>query len=278
MTPDRTDILSWARDDFENRFGFPGAKHTRANSIFCFLLAIALTISFFGCLYFFNGSYISTMFTDRGPTPYFITLLSYWSLSIIWVKYSKLNLQRRALSLNIVPEKADFVLSPSTAEEILKKIRESVDDPKNFLVFNRIVIALSNLQNLGRTSDVDDILRSQAEHEESSMETSYSLLRGFIWAIPVLGFIGTVLGLSQAIGGFSNVLADTENIEEITMALQIVTGGLATAFETTLIALVAALVLQLFVTFLKKNEEEFLDECSEYCLSKIVNQLRMLPN
>ena len=109
------------------------------------------------------------------------------------------------------------------------------------------------------------------------METSYSLLRGFIWAIPVLGFIGTVLGLSQAIGGFGEVLGTNNDMSQITSSLKIVTSGLATAFETTLEALVAALAIQLLFTFLKKHEEEFLDDCAEYCHRHVVNRLRIMP-
>jgi biopolymer transport protein ExbB/TolQ len=152
-----------------------------------------------------------------------------------------------------------------------------VDDPRHFLVLNRIQIALSNLRNLGRVTDVDEILRSQAEHDEAAMDTSYSLLRGFIWAIPVLGFIGTVLGLSDAIGAFGGMLGTVDDVSQITASLRDVTGGLAVAFETTLEALVAALAIQLFATFLRKSEEEFLDQAREYCHKHIVNRLRMTP-
>ena len=113
-------------------------------------------------------------------------------------------------------------------------MHERVDDPRQFVVFHRITTALSNLRNLGRVTDVGDILRSQAETDESAMETSYSLLQGFVWAIPVLGFIGTVEGLSVAIGGFGGVLASSSDFEQIKVALRGVTGGLSTAFETTL--------------------------------------------
>ena len=48
------------------------------------------------------------------------------------------------------------------------------------------------------------------------------------------------------------------------------------AFETTLQALVAALVIQLLITFLRKSEEEFLDESMDYCLRFVVGRLRIL--
>ena len=93
----------------------------------------------------------------------------------------------------------------------------------------------------------------------------------------MLGFIGTVLGLSSAIGSFGAVLQTADDLSQIKSALQDVTGGLATAFETTLQALVAALFVQLLLTFLKKSEQEFLDACSEYCTRHVVNKLRIMP-
>ena len=107
------------------------------------------------------------------------------------------------------------------------------------------------------------------------METSYSILQGLIWAIPVLGFIGTVLGLSEAIGQFGTLLQSAGELSEVKDGLQLVTSGLSTAFETTLVALVAALGIQLWLVALKKAEEEFLDECSEYCIRNVVGRLRV---
>jgi biopolymer transport protein ExbB/TolQ len=127
-------------------------------------------------------------------------------------------------------------------------------------------------------SDVSDILRTYNEQDEEAVETSYSLLNGFLWAIPVFGFIGTVEGLSVAIGEFGNVLRQGGNMEALTGSLQVVTGGLATAFETTLIALVMAVCLHLVATVMRKAEEELLHDCSEYCSQNIVAHLRMMIN
>ena len=125
-------------------------------------------------------------------------------------------------------------------------------------------------------STTDDDIK--VAHDESAMETSYSLVGAFVWAIPVLGFIGTVLGLSTAIGGFGDVLSSTEELSEVKNALKHVTGGLSVAFETTLQGLVGALLVQLALTMTKKSEEEFLDQCSEYCVRNVVGRLRMNPH
>ncbi len=269
--------LSWSRQDIEQRLAFRGGRYTAVNSWLAAILAVVLTVLFYAALIPLQGTAIADMHTKRGPMPYFTTFFSAWALTILWIKWRKLLFQKKSLRYLVVPQEHDFVLSSATVDAVMERIYATVDDPKYFVLFNRIVIALSNLRNLGRVTDVDDILGSQAERDESSMETSYSLVSGLIWAIPVLGFIGTVLGLSQAIFQFGGVLQGAGEVNEIKNALTGVTGGLATAFDTTLQALVAASCIQLILTMLKRSEEAFLDDCSEYCVCNVVNKLRIMP-
>lgn len=269
--------LSWVRSDPEQRLAFRGGRFTRVNTWCALLIGVIFTTGFYAILYLAPDSYLAVTFTQRGPIPYCITVFFFWSLAILMLKFFKLRLQKRALDMVIVPENPEFVLSPLTVEDVVGRIYQVVDDPKHFTLFNRISVALANLRNLGRVADVDEILQTQAGSDESVMETSYSLIQGFVWAIPVLGFIGTVQGLSAAIGGFGSVLATTEELSQVKDALKDVTGGLSVAFETTMQGLVAALIVQLLLTALKKSEEEFLDACSEYCVRHIVGRLRLMP-
>ena len=270
--------LSWHRQDIEQRLGFHGGRFTKVNSVLTFLLALVLSLAIYAVMIFvIRQSFVGKMFLDRGFTPYVMTVLFSWSLVIIYFKSRKLTFQQRSLKLRIVPTENDFVLSVATVDQVLGEMRRQVDDPRCFVLFNRVQVALSNLRNLGRVADVDEMLRSQAELDESSTDTSFSLTRGFIWAIPVLGFIGTVMGLSEAVGGFGDVLSRTADPQALAQSLKGVTAGLSTAFETTLLALLFALGLQLIVTFLQKNEEEFLDACSEYCQRHVVGKLRLMP-
>lgn len=270
--------LDWTKRDIEQRL-FPGAggRYTRVNGLLSGIIGVLLAVAFYVVLT--TSSLVSThfgmVFLDRGPTQHAVVVLFFWSLIILLFKSVKLRLQRRALDVRVLPDEPGFVISTSTVEQVLRRIHEIADDPRNFVVLNRVEVALSNLRNLGAVGDVEEILRSQASQDESQMETSYALIQGFVWAIPVLGFIGTVLGLSQAIGSFTAVLGTGQDVSAITGALGKVTAGLATAFDTTLVALVAALVLQLLMVMTKKSEEEFLDEAMEYGLRNVVGRLRL---
>lgn len=273
-----TPELSWTKSDIEQRLGFRGGRFTSVNSFLTLMLALAASVVFYAILILtIRSTPFAKMFIDRGFTPYVMTVLFAWSSVIIFLKWRKLKFQRESLRLRVTPTEHDFVLSTTTVDSVLSRMHDLVDDPKAFVLFNRVHVALSNLRNLGRVSDVDEMLRSQADLDQSGMDTSYSLVRGFIWGIPVLGFIGTVMGLSQAVGGFGEVLGKNAAPDQLAASLRLVTSGLATAFETTLVALVFALILQLIVTFLQKNEEEFLDACVEYCQRNIVGKLRLMP-
>lgn len=269
--------LSWFRHDPEQRVGFRGGRFTKVNPALPLLVAVVLSAAFYAAVLVWGQGWFVDMFVRRGPTQYATVFFTAWALGILWFKWRKLRFQHRALEYLVVPDTPGFVLAPTTVDEVIQRIYQTADEPRQFTLFNRITVALANLRNLGRVTDVDDILRSQAEQDEAIVESSYALVEGFVWAIPVLGFIGTVLGLSQAISEFTTVLSAGRDVATIAEGLRGVTAGLATAFETTLVALVAALAIQLLMVTLRRSESEFLEACAEYCTRHIVGRLRLLP-
>ncbi len=267
--------LSWSRDDIERRFGFEGARFGKAGALPSALAAAIVTVVFYVIMLYVPNCPFRAMFTERGWTPYAVVALGAWTFFLLLIKSRKIKLQSKALELPVLPDDYRFVLTVDTVDAVVERIAQNAENPKDFVVYRRIVNVLNNLRNLGHVSDVDALFRSQAERDENVAETSYSLISGFLWAIPILGFIGTVMGLSDAIGNFTSVLTASSDMSELTPALKEVTAGLSTAFETTLVALSFALVLQLFATFVRKSEEEFLDAASEFCSTNIISKLRI---
>jgi biopolymer transport protein ExbB/TolQ len=270
--------LSWERVDIERRFSVSAGKHTDVNSLFACLIGALIAGAFYGFTYVYRSDSWTDMFLERGLIPYVIIFFSGWSLAILLLKWTKLRLQVKALGLEVVPHAHDFVLSRETARDVLERLYTVADDPKKFVLLNRVQRCLSSLRNMGRLADVGELLRTQSENDESVLESSYVLLQGFIWAIPVLGFIGTVVGLSDAISGFGGVLEGNSDMSELREGLRSVTSGLSVAFETTLVALVAALVIQLLTNVLRRKEYAFLNDCDDYCQENLVGKVRVIPN
>jgi hypothetical protein len=209
--------IDWSKRDIEQRLGFGGGRYTSPNKVLAFLIGMILTIGFYVLIIYLQRwaelRWLTAMFLERGVCPYPTMFLFFWALAVLFLKWRKIAMQTETLALPLMPQEPDFVLTPDTARAVRDRVSALVDNPHRFILINRIDLALANLHNIGRTGDVATILKIQAENDEAQIASSYSLVNGFLWAIPVLGFIGTVLGLSQAIGAFTGTL----EAEEISM-------------------------------------------------------------
>lgn len=273
-------LLDWHLGDIEQRFGFNGGKYTDVNTWFALLASALICAGFFIGLCHVPTSIRTTkaisMILERGWTPYVMVTLFVLAIVILFVKWRKLSFQSKAFKIELIPVGNNFALTSNTALDVIKTLNESVDDPKRFVLFNRIERALLNLKNVGNLSDVSEMLRSQAENDESHMDSSYGLLSGIIWVIPILGFIGTVVGLSGAIGGFGAVLNTDASVSSLRDSLAPVTNNLGIAFDTTFVALVLAMIIQMLMTFLRKQEELFLDACRDYAHVNVISRLKIV--
>lgn len=112
-----------------------------------------------------------------------------------------------------------------------------------------------------------------AETEHGELERSYALPRLFIWAMPILGFIGTVLGISQAIGTFSVAMSAVQSATEISAALReqlpAVTRGLSLAFDTTLLGLAFSLPAMIVLVWVERKEQGLMAEVDRVWLGQL---------
>ena len=111
-----------------------------------------------------------------------------------------------------------------------------------------------------------ELVRHQADLDADSAHSGYRAVRLFVWAMPILGFIGTVLGISLAVGGFSEFLTTNVSIDEIdtvTAELGEVASGLSFAFDTTLLGLLAGLMANVVASAVQGREERFITGLEE---------------
>ena len=263
--------------DIECMIGLSPGRFTATSAPLWLAAAGVVTgIAMFALRIFAPSSGLTEMM-DRCWTNWAVVLFAFWCLGILVAKWMKTSVQMRALrASDVVPRRGDFVLSPGTAGEVLQRIRMHSDRPKEFLLFRRIDMALSNLGNIGEVRDVGAVLESQSDSDSSSVDSSYTVIRSLIWTIPILGFIGTVVGLSDAIGDFSAVLnADKGAAGDMKDKLGAVIDGLSTAFETTLVALLAAVCVQLLSTWVYKREEALLDSITDFTTENVLSRLKL---
>lgn len=124
-------------------------------------------------------------------------------------------------------------------------------------------LAAANLEHLDWRSS-SSLAADLDRHEK---DTALSIPRLIIWALPVLGFIGTVIGISGAISAFSHTMGSIQGADEVATALKenipLVTTQLSTAFDTTLIGLVTSVAAMSVYTLVERSEERYLDALDE---------------
>ncbi|MEO2018035.1 MAG: hypothetical protein ABGZ53_27095, partial [Fuerstiella sp.] len=125
-----TVTLSWTRLDIEQKLFFSGSRFTRVNTLLSLVLAILLTLVFYGVLLLAPGTVFHSKFIGQGIIPTTIVFLSSWCLSILFLKWQKLSLQKRCVGLHLIPDETDFVLSPTTVDRVFDRMLELVDDPR----------------------------------------------------------------------------------------------------------------------------------------------------
>jgi hypothetical protein len=130
----------------------------------------------------------------------------------------------------------------------------------------RIAMVLDFVACRGGASDLDDQMRVLADNDALALEGSYALLRFITWAIPIVGFLGTVLGITGAIS----------NIDPATLASETgltgVTSGLAEAFDTTALALFLTMILMFFSYLVERLEQGVLERVDRYADEELAHR------
>ncbi|MFO1437175.1 MAG: MotA/TolQ/ExbB proton channel family protein [Verrucomicrobiaceae bacterium] len=273
--------LAYSKADFEARLGVSPGRLTAVNRQFSFAVALCVSCCIYAFLWFLRTSVPAArsfcdLFFERGWTQQATVFFTSWAFVILIFKRWKLAVQKRAFDVGVPPRSSGVVIDEGSGAELLERLYHSVDDPRKFALLGRAERSLHLAAHGLPANEVRACLKQLAEADEDAVQRSFNLLGGIVWVIPVLGFVGTVLGLGQAVGGFGATLQSVKEIAEVKNSLIGVTQGLSTAFDTTLLALLAAILVQMWNTFQFNKEQEFMAEVADFCEEYIAERVDYL--
>ena len=207
------------------------------------LLGFAGFVAIYAVLFPFRGSYLGALLWNRGWVQFVEILFASWSVVILIFKARKLAVQRRSMLFDLLPDDIAHDINAESAGRFIQHIRGlPIQSGESFLV-NRVLRGLEHFGVVGSSSEAANRLQSQSDIDGNAVDSSYILIKVFIWAIPILGFIGTVIGIGQAVGSFSSAMSAASDLGALKESFNSVTGGLSTAFDTTLLALVLSMFI-----------------------------------
>lgn len=203
----------------------------------------------------------------------------FWGLFLILWKAGLWMLQRRPLSWNVLPDRfsGDTRVGPSDVPLCQAHLYGLASRPQRSILLNRVHLALEHFRQTRNVQDVRGALTGQSAIDANLLDSSYTVLRFLIWVIPILGFIGTVVGIGIAVNKFADVIPSVSEIEKAMTSLRAglgqVTTGLGTAFNTTLVGLLLVTPLMLMTSWLRKLEEHLLAQIDQFSNHNLLGTL-----
>ena len=91
------------------------------------------------------------------------------------------------------------------------------------------------------------------------------MIRYITWAIPSIGFLGTVRGIGQALGQAHKAVQG--DIAGVTQSLGI-------AFNSTFVALLISILIMFLMHQLQLNQERLVLDAEDYCDNRLIRNLQ----
>jgi biopolymer transport protein ExbB/TolQ len=141
---------------------------------------------------------------------------------------------------------------------------------QNTLIVRRLREALDFVSRKNSANDLDQHLRHLEEIEAVQVNASYSMVRIIVWAIPILGLLGTVIGITIAVANLN-----PQTLEE---SMTKVTHGLGVAFDHTATALALTMLLMFVKSGVERLEDHLLARVDARVSKELVGRFQTTEN
>jgi biopolymer transport protein ExbB/TolQ len=154
----------------------------------------------------------------------------------------------------------------SASEGLLAQLAELPPALHQHFLTRRLHDALEFVRRKDSADSLDDHLRHLQDVEAIQIQSAYALLRLIVWAIPILGLLGTVIGITLSIGNLN-----PQTLEE---SVTKVTGGLGIAFDHTAEALTLTMVLMFLKSWVERVEDRLMAEVDNRVADELVGRFQ----
>ncbi|MEM6937413.1 MAG: MotA/TolQ/ExbB proton channel family protein [Pseudomonadota bacterium] len=192
-------------------------------------------------------------------------VLLFWALAIMAYKAYRGVRERRLLEQVLMPVGDGISILPEDTREYSRPLQALPDQERRFLLPKVLLTALHRFRSTRDIQSVATTVRELCEQEAERLESELSMVRYIAWAIPSIGFIGTVRGIGEALAQAHKAVEG-----DITG----VTDSLGVAFNSTFIALVLSIFLMFLMHQLQLMQERLSLDAQDYAEENLIGKLR----
>ncbi len=192
-------------------------------------------------------------------------ILMFWALAIMGYKSVRILRERSLLEEELVPVAEGMRILPEDTREYARQIQALGDDQRRMLLPRALLNALQRFNSTHNVQDVASSTHTICESEAERLDSELAMIRYISWAIPSIGFIGTVRGIGEA-------LAQADRAVEGDIAG--VTQSLGVAFNSTFIALLLSIVLMFLVHQVQLFQERLVFDTESYVDQQLIRHMK----
>lgn len=192
-------------------------------------------------------------------------ILALWALAIMGYKARGALRERSLLQRDLLPLAEGVRILPEDTREHARQLRALPESQQRLLLPRVLLSALQRFGATGNVQDVSSATQTLVNAEAERLESELSMIRYIAWAIPSIGFIGTVRGIGQALTlAYRAVEGDISGVTE----------SLGVAFNSTFFALLVSIIIMFLVHQLQLLQERLVFETSDYCDERLIRRLQ----
>jgi biopolymer transport protein ExbB/TolQ len=196
-------------------------------------------------------------------------IFCYWGMIILGYKLVHVTRERRLFKQDFVRVQPGERIIPEDALDRYKELRTAIERNPRWrerLLPECIIASLHRFHATSSVQDAANAVRERAELAGDELDSSLGLVRYIAWAIPAIGFIGTVRGIGDALNFAEQAIHGD---------ISSVTTGLGLAFNSTFVGLSLCIVLMFFLHLVQGRQEAFIIETQAFLRDKLIDVMKV---
>lgn len=189
-----------------------------------------------------------------------------WACAIIWYKFRNVGIERQLMDVDLVMVSEGESILPEDARAHARVVEALPEEQRERLLPRLYLAVLRRFRITRSVQDASEEARRVAEAYGDRLDSELAVLRYITWAIPSIGFVGTVRGIGLSLGHAQSVLrGDMTGVTE----------ALGVAFNSTLVALLLSLLTVFLLYQLQRVQERVVLDAHGICERRLIEALQL---
>lgn len=189
-----------------------------------------------------------------------------WALLILGYKAILVRRERKLLDRELIHVPEGIKVLPEDAKDYSRQLEALPPEDKPTLVVRALQRTLDRFSSTRSIRDSAETSKAVCDSEADRLDSGLAMIRYIAWAIPAIGFIGTVRHIGDAL---------LQAHKAVTGDITGVTSGLGIAFNATFVALMLTLILMFFLHQLQQAQEQFVHDTDHWIDQHLIRHMQV---